>query len=90
MIKTRIMEPDAATGCKNEAAKLGPYEVNHLYNEDCLAGLKSLPDDCIDVAVTSPPYWGQRGNAAGAARLIDIPAFLPGCQSCTFSLISFA
>src|SRR6185437_15732312 len=25
-------------------------------------GMKTLPDDCLDVVVTSPPYWGQRGN----------------------------
>lgn len=30
---------------------------------DCLAGLRALPDDCIDIAITSPPYWGQRGDA---------------------------
>ncbi len=24
--------------------------------------MKGLPDDCIDVVVTSPPYWGQRGD----------------------------
>jgi DNA modification methylase len=24
--------------------------------------LKLLPADCLNVAVTSPPYWGQRGN----------------------------
>lgn len=33
---------------------------NHIYNEDCLAGLKMLPDNCIDCCVTSPPYWGLR------------------------------
>jgi DNA modification methylase len=24
--------------------------------------MRQLPDDCLDVAVTSPPYWGQRGS----------------------------
>jgi DNA modification methylase len=24
---------------------------------DCIEGMKMLPDDCIDVIVTSPPYW---------------------------------
>src|SRR5262249_40256029 len=28
-----------------------------------LTGLSGLPADCVDVIVTSPPYWGQRGNA---------------------------
>lgn len=35
-------------------------EVNIIYNEDCLVGLKKLPDNCIDCCVTSPPYFNQR------------------------------
>jgi site-specific DNA-methyltransferase (adenine-specific) len=27
-----------------------------IYNEDCLIGLRKLPDECIDLTVTSPPY----------------------------------
>ena len=34
--------------------------VNKIYNEDCLVGLRKLPDNCIDSCVTSPPYFGQR------------------------------
>ncbi|HQV53978.1 MAG TPA: site-specific DNA-methyltransferase [Chitinophagaceae bacterium] len=41
-------------------------EVNKIYNEDCLAGLKKLPDQCVNCCVTSPPYFGLRdyGNDA--------------------------
>lgn len=31
-------------------------ETNIIYNEDCLEGLKKLPDKCIDLVVTDPPY----------------------------------
>ncbi|HEX8234562.1 MAG TPA: site-specific DNA-methyltransferase [Abditibacteriaceae bacterium] len=41
---------------------LGKWPLNSVHNTDCLQGLKGLPDDCIDIAVTSPPYWGQRGD----------------------------
>ncbi len=27
---------------------------------DCLNWIPKLPDGCVDVVVTSPPYWGQR------------------------------
>jgi DNA modification methylase len=33
-----------------------------VHNRDCLVGLKQIPDDSFDVLITSPPYWGQRGN----------------------------
>ncbi|NEW81964.1 MAG: site-specific DNA-methyltransferase [Mariniphaga sp.] len=37
-------------------------EKSEVYNIDCLEGLKNLPDNCVDIVVTSPPYWGQRGD----------------------------
>lgn len=42
--------------------RLGPWALNVTHNENCLAGIKQTPDDSFDVVVTSPPYWGQRGN----------------------------
>jgi len=33
---------------------------NTVYNMDALEGLKTLPDGCVDMCVTSPPYWGLR------------------------------
>jgi DNA modification methylase len=35
-------------------------EVNQIYNEDCLHGLKRLEDGCIDMCITSPPYDNLR------------------------------
>lgn len=35
-------------------------EINKIYNLDCLDGLKLLPNDSIDMLITSPPYWGLR------------------------------
>ena len=31
-------------------------EVNKIYNDDCLNILKQLPDKCIDLVLTDPPY----------------------------------
>ncbi len=27
---------------------------------DCIAGMKTMPDGCIQTCITSPPYWGLR------------------------------
>lgn len=35
-------------------------EYNKLYNEDCLKTMARMPDDFIDLTVTSPPYDGLR------------------------------
>lgn len=42
---------------------LGPFALNHVHAVDCRDALALVPSDSIDVAVTSPPYWGQRGGA---------------------------
>jgi site-specific DNA-methyltransferase (adenine-specific) len=31
-------------------------ELNRIYNEDCLEGMKKLPNNFVDLIVTSPPY----------------------------------
>lgn len=36
--------------------------LNTVHNLDCLIGLKELATDSVDICITSPPYWGQRGD----------------------------
>ena len=31
-------------------------EINQIYNENCLETLKKIPDNFVDIVVTSPPY----------------------------------
>ena len=31
-------------------------EYNRIYNCDNVQGMRKLPDGCIDLTVTSPPY----------------------------------
>jgi DNA modification methylase len=45
-----------------QAPMLGVWELDRTHNVDCLTGLRGIPGDSIDVVVTSPPYWGQRGS----------------------------
>lgn len=45
-----------------DAHRLGPWTLDRVHNVDCLGALKGIPDDVLDVVVTSPPYWGQRGT----------------------------
>lgn len=40
---------------------LGPWALNAVHNVDALVGLREISSDSLDVAITSPPYWGQRG-----------------------------
>ena len=48
--------------------KVGPYLVNRVALGDCRALGQALPDESVDVLVTSPPYWGQRMSAGLGAE----------------------
>ena len=34
--------------------------INQVIVGDVLDVLRTLPDECVDCVVTSPPYWGLR------------------------------
>ena len=49
-------------------------ELDIVYNEDCLQGLKKLPAECVDCCVTSPPYYSLRNyGREGQIGLEDTP-----------------
>ena len=37
-------------------------KLNTIYNEDCLEGMKRIPDKSIDLIVTDPPYLHVKGG----------------------------
>lgn len=40
--------------------KIGPYDLDQIYAGECSRLMASLPDGCIDLTVTSPPYDNLR------------------------------
>jgi site-specific DNA-methyltransferase (adenine-specific) len=32
------------------------YEINNIYNEDCLQAMKQMPDNYFELAIVDPPY----------------------------------
>ena len=44
------------TSTSKNAKKKSTIELNKIYNESCLETLKKIPDNFIDLAITSPPY----------------------------------
>jgi DNA modification methylase len=51
-------------------------ELNKIYNQDCLEGLKQLPDNSVDSIVTDPPYelgfMGKAWDKTGVAYNIEL------------------
>ena len=43
-------------------AKLGEYETNNIYNEDCYEAIKKIPDKSIDLVYIDIPYLIESGG----------------------------
>lgn len=43
-------------------------ELNKIYNQDCLEGMKLIDDKSIDLIVTDPPYLFDNGNWKHSAK----------------------
>jgi DNA modification methylase len=43
-----------------QTGTLGPFPLGTVTGGDCRKLVLDLPDESVDVVVTSPPYWGQR------------------------------
>lgn len=57
-------------------------ELNKIYNQDCLEGMKQIPDSSVDLVVTDPPYGmgfvsNMRKNKYDAIANDDNLDFLP-------------
>jgi DNA modification methylase len=55
--------------------------INRFFHGDCEEVLKRLPDNCIDLIFTSPPYADQRQHAYGGVSPDEyVDWFLPKAQ----------
>lgn len=44
---------------------LGSLELNRIYQRDCLEGMRDIPDNSVDLIITSPPYADRRKSTYG-------------------------
>ncbi len=52
----------------------GPFHLDTVQQLDCIEGMRSLPDDSVDVAIADPPYNASKGGT----WTWDSSAALPG------------
>lgn len=51
--------------------KLGPYEINKIYNEDCYKAIKNIPDKSVDLVIIDPPYVVETQGAGFFGKKSD-------------------
>ena len=54
------MKQDLFSYCDSYVPNVGTYELNTIYCGDCVECMKQMPDGCVDLVVTSPPYDSLR------------------------------
>ena len=48
-------------------------ELNKIYNEDCMVGMKKIPDASVDLIATDVPYRiTSRGNAGSVTPFVGV------------------
>lgn len=52
-------------------------ELNRIYNMDCFEGMKKIPDESVDLVVTSPPYNLGKIHHTGSKRFQPYKDDLP-------------
>jgi site-specific DNA-methyltransferase (adenine-specific) len=53
-------------------------ELNRIYNEDCLEGMRKIPDETVDLIVTDPPYKTITGGDSNGKNSIRPKGILSG------------
>ena len=51
------------------------YELNNIYNEDCLEAMKQIPDKYFELAIVDPPYGLERYNKKDGGNSKKINTF---------------
>ena len=57
--KTKLITQDENNEILNsnfDSKHLEELEINKIYNEDCLSGMKKIKTETVDIIICDPPY----------------------------------
>lgn len=54
---------------------LGPFVIDEIHTQDCIAALKQMPAASVDVAIADPPYNLSKGGAWQWDNSVPTPGF---------------
>lgn len=57
----------------SKVEKAGPFLLNQVHLTDCVAAMRSLPDNCVDVAIADPPYNVSKGGQWDWDQSVKLP-----------------
>lgn len=57
------------------STEVGPFPLDSIQPLDCIEGMRSMPADCVDVAIADPPYNASKGGAWSFDSASGLPGF---------------
>ena len=58
-----------------DTEKLGPFPINTVQLMDCISGMRTLPDNSVDIVIADPPYNASKGNSWTWDSSESLPGF---------------
>jgi site-specific DNA-methyltransferase (adenine-specific) len=55
-VNENVNESENKKEIKNEVIQLNELQLNMIHNEDCIAGMKKIKNDSVDIIICDPPY----------------------------------
>ncbi len=55
--------------------KIGPFEIDKIFQLDCIEGMRSIPQKSIDIAIADPPYNLSKGGKWKWDNSVSLPGF---------------
>ena len=47
-------------------------EIDKIFNQDCIEGMKGIPDESVDLIVTDPPYKLTARGSSGTISDLNL------------------
>ena len=73
--KQKSSESNDSISMHSFVKHIGPYELDKVYLEDCIEGMKILPSKSVDIAIADPPYNLSKGGNWKWDNSVRLPGF---------------
>lgn len=60
---------------RSSTSGIGVFTLDTIYRQDCIEGMRRLPDNTVDLVIADPPYNASKGNSWEWDASVKLPGF---------------
>jgi len=68
-------EPNKLHHSKRDHNRIGPFDLDGVYLNDCIGAMKKIPSESVDIAIADPPYNLSKGGIWKWDNSVRLPGF---------------